>query len=271
MGFTELFPFMWKGTVTAFLISLSSSVIGVYLLIRRLSMLGAGLAHAAFGSIAVSIVLEIEPYTFTIIYTILLGLGIEYLIQKKGLPADTLIALVYSFGVALAILVLSVWDTLGTNIFSYLFGSILLVSDIEFISVAIVSFLTLVFFAINYNKITALLFNEEIAKLRGISVSLINYSLIALACANIVLSIKAVGLILSTSFISIPPMASLLVANSFFSTIVFSVLFSLVSTLIGVIMASTFDIPPGSAIVISMVFIFLLMLFGKVFRRILKF
>ncbi len=271
MGFTELFPFMWKGIVTAFLISLSSSVIGVYLLIRRLSMLGAGLAHAAFGSIAISIVLEIEPYTFTIIYTILLGLVIEYLIQKKGLPADTLIALVYSFGVALAILILSVWDTLGTNIFSYLFGSILLVSDIEFVSAAFVSFLTLAFFAINYNRVIALLFNEEIAKLKGISVSLINYSLIALASANIVLSIKAVGLILSTSFISIPPMASLLVANSFFSTILFSAFFSFSSTFLGVIVASTFDIPPGSAIVISMVFIFLLMLSGRFFRRILKF
>ncbi len=268
MGFIDLLPFMWKGILTAFFISVSSSVIGVYLLIRRLSMIGAGLAHAAFGGIAISIVSGLEPYTFTLIYTVILGLAMEYLIQKRGLPADTLISLVYSFGVAIAIIILSVWDTLGTNIFSYLFGSILLVSNIEFIGASIVSFLTLAFFVTNYKKIITILFNEEVARLRGIPVSLINYLLIALASANIVLSIKAVGLILSTSFISIPPMASLLLANSFLSTVLFSVSFSLLSTLFGVATSAIFDVPPGSAVVISMVFIFLLMLSGRFLRKI---
>ena len=267
MDYIETLSFMWKGLFSAVMISLSSSIIGVYLLVRRLSMLGAGLSHAAFGGISIALVLDLEPYTFTVLYTIILGLIIQYLIQRRGLPADTLLSLAFSFGVALAIIILSLWEGLGMNVFSYLFGSILLVSTTELLSIVGVSFLTLAFVFFNYKNIITILFNEEIAKLRNVRVDFINYSLVALACANIVLSIKAVGLVLSASFISIPPMASLLVANSFLSTMLFSAIFSLVSTLLGVFVSIIFDVPPGGSIVLSMVSIFLLLLLGRFLRK----
>ncbi len=268
MDSIEILQIAWKGLLSAVLISLSSSVIGVYLLIKRLSMLGAGLSHAAFGGIAIALVLGLDVSTFTLIYTVLLGLAIQYLIQKRGLPADTLLSLAFSFGVAVAIIILSLWSVLGLNIFSYLFGSMLLASETELLNVLLVSLITLIYIAVNYRSILVLLFNEEMAKLRGIKVERINYILIALACANIVISIKAVGIILSASFISIPPMASLLLAQSFFSALLISVLFSLTSTLLGMGISLVFDIPPGGSIVISMVLLFLALLSGRLIRKI---
>ncbi len=187
MDSVETLQIAWMGLLSAVFISLSSSVIGVYLLVKRLSMLGAGLSHAALGGIALALVFGLDVNTFTLIYTVFLGLAIQYLIQKRGLPADTLISLAFSLGVAIAIIILSLWSALGLNIFSYLFGSILLVSETELLSVFFISSLTLMFIALHYRSILILLFNEEIARLRGIKVELVNYILIALACANIVI------------------------------------------------------------------------------------
>lgn len=257
MGLFE-YAFLWKGILSAVFVSISTSLVGVFLLMRRLSLLGAGLSHAAFGGIALALVLNVDPTIFTLIYTVLAGMLLEFLIEKKGLPADTVISLFFSFGVALAILVLGITQNLGTNIYSYLFGSILTVSSTELYAVIITFLATALFVGLYYRSLMLISFNEEIAALRGVSVKLLNYLLVMLASANIILAIKAVGLILSASFIAIPPMSSLLVTTSFLSTLALSVSSSLLATILGISISLWFDIPPSSAIVLCMIVIFIL-------------
>ncbi|MGB9874455.1 MAG: metal ABC transporter permease, partial [Hydrogenobacter sp.] len=100
------YAFLWKGILSGLLISVSTSLMGVFLLMKRLSLLGAGLSHAAFGGIAIAILLGIDPMVFTLFYMVMSGLTIQLLIERKGLPADTVISLFFSLGVALAIIIL---------------------------------------------------------------------------------------------------------------------------------------------------------------------
>ncbi|MEJ5339062.1 MAG: metal ABC transporter permease [Aquificaceae bacterium] len=261
------YSLFWEGFLSALFIALSTSLVGVFLLIKRLAMLGAGLSHAAFGGIALAIVLDLEPMTFTVFYTVLLGLLIQFLVDRKSLPADTLVALFFSVGVAMAIVVLGITDNLGTNVFSYLFGSMLTASEKDLLLSVIVFMLTLLFVFLNYRSLLLLSFNEEIARLRGVKVGLLNYSLIALASANVVLSIKAVGLVLSASFISIPAMTSLMVSSSFLQGMLLSVGFSFLSLSSGIILSLLLDLPPSGAVVGSMVFFFVLASLSKFIKR----
>lgn len=265
----EVFSYslFWQGFISAFFIALSTSLIGLLLLIKRLAMLGAGLSHAAFGGIALAVVFDLNPMVFTLLYTVLLGLFIQLLVDKRSLPADTVIAIFYSLGVALAIILLGMTQNLGTNIFSYLFGSMLVAEDIDLMLSFGIFLLTMLFILVNYKSLLLLSFNEEIAKLRGVRVKLINYTLIAIASANVVLSIKAVGFVLSASFISIPAITSLMVSASFLQSFIFSMGLSLLSLLFGVVLSFLFDLPPSGGVVACMVFLFLLASFGKLIKR----
>ncbi len=256
-----------EGFISALFIALSTALVGVFLIVKRLAMLGAGLSHAAFGGIALAIVLDIDPMTFTLFYTILIGILIQLLVDKKSLPADTLVAFFFSLGVALAIIILGITDNLGTNIFSYLFGSMLVAGKSDLILSLFILLITIFFVVFNYKSLLLLTFNEEIAKLKGVKVGLLNYTLIAIASANIVLAIKAVGLVLSTSFISIPAITSLMLSSSFLQSLLFSVGFSLLSLLSGIFLSLLLDLPPSGAVVLCMVSIFALVSVGSFIRR----
>lgn len=264
------YTFLWKGILSGILISVSTSLVGVFLLMKRLSLLGVGLSHAAFGGIALAILFNTDPMVFTLFYTVISGLAIQFLIERKGLPADTVISLFFSLGVALAIIVLGITQSLGSNIYSYLFGSILTVSDRELLSSVLVCLFSLIFVYIYYRKLLLISFNEEIAVLRGVKVRTLNYLLIGMASANIVFAIKAVGLILASSFIAIPPMSALLVSTSFLSTLVVSVCVSLIATLAGIFLSLELDIPPSGAVILCMVILFILFVFWRLLVNLRK-
>ncbi len=265
------YSLFWKGLLSAVLIAISTAIIGVFLMVKRLAMLGAGLSHAAFGGVAIAIVLGIEPLTFTLIYTILVSFLLQFIVDKRRLPADTVVALLFSLGVAVAVILLSMTDNLGTGLFSYLFGSMLTATEVELLLSLSVCIATLLFVLINYRSLLLLSFNEEIARLRGVRVGLLNYALVAIASANIVLSIKAVGLILSASLLSIPPMTAFMLAQSFLQSLILSISFSLTSIALGILMSFLFDLPPGaSAVSVMAVFFALVGLFKLTGKRFSK-
>ncbi|SHK38782.1 metal ABC transporter permease [Thermocrinis minervae] len=262
--------YFWQGIVSAILVSVSASFVGVYLTLRRLSMLGASISHFAFSGIAIAIVMDLDPFLFTLLYVLVAGLVTEYLIEDRRLPADTVLSLIFSFGVALSIVILGLSGKLGTQIVSYLFGSLLTTSTNEVLYTLLASLLTIAFLTFNYRRLMLMVFSEDIAKVHGIKVRILNYMLVALACINIVLSMKALGLLLATSFISIPPLAALMVANAFLQTIVFSILFSLIATLLGIFTSFTLNVPPSGSIVMFMVGLFVLLVMFKFTSKVVR-
>ncbi len=258
------YDFVQRGILTGLMVGVSSAVAGVFLILRRMAFLGAGLSHAAFGGIALSMLFGVEPFLFTAIFTVLVGNLVQALSYHRRVPGDAAIALVFSGGVALAVLVLGIVKGFGEYIFGYLFGNILMVTRNElyfsFFSFLLVS----LFFLLFYRKLVLLSFSDELAKLKGVNLILINHMLVSVSSLVIVLSIKAVGIILASSMVVIPALTALMVGGSFLSTVVLSVCASVISVLAGITLAFYYDLPPSGTIVGAMISLFALAFLRRV-------
>lgn len=243
------YDFVQRGIIAGLLVGVSSALAGVFLILRRMSFLGAGLSHTAFGGIAISTLLVLEPFLPTALFTILVANLIQYFSARKRVPGDVAIALVFSGGVALAVVLLSLSGGFGEHVFGYLFGNILMVSKEELFLIGVSSLLVAVFFLSFYKDLVLISFSEEIAKLRGVRIGLINHLLISISALVIVLSIKAVGVILASSLLVIPAMTALILAGSFFSSLVLSCTFAVAGILSGLGIAFYYNVPPSGAIV----------------------
>ncbi len=251
------YDFVQRGLLAGVLIALSSALAGVFLLLRGFAFLGAGLSHFAFGGIAISMLLGLEPFYFTALLLLLLSNGVE-LLRKKGLGGDIPLAVIFSGGMALAVLIISVTGGFKENLFSYLFGNILMVSTPELIFTLFVFFLLLIFLMKSYKSLLLTSFNEEIARLKGASPELVNHLLLSLSSLVVVVSIKAVGVLLSSALLVIPSAVGLMLANSLRGSLLLSSLISLFSMLAGILLALYLDLAPGGSVVMVMVFVFIL-------------
>lgn len=255
----ELFSydFVQRGIISGILIGLSCAIVGVFLILKRLAFLGAGLSHAAFGGIALSFLIGVDHFLFTALFTVIVANVVQFLTRNKKVSGDTAIAVIFSSGMALAVLILGITKGFGQNLFSYLFGNILMVTEEELYYILIVFLITLGFVVYFYKKLLLLTFSEEIAKVKGVKVSFLNYSFISITALVVVASIKAVGVILSSSLIVIPAMSGILISTSFFTSILFSSIFSVISIISGLILSFIYDLPPSGAIVGISIILFL--------------
>ena len=250
------YDFVQRGIVTGILVALASSVAGVFLILKRMAFLGAGLSHASFGGIALAMLIGMEPFLFTALFTLMVGNLVQFLSSQKRVPGDTAIALVFSGGVALAVVVLGMVKGFGENVFGYLFGSILMVTEEELNLTLLLTLLTLTFFGLFYKKLILVTFSEEVARLRGIRITLLNHTFISVSSIVIVLSVKAVGVILASSMLVVPALASLLIARSFLMSVILSALISIASVVIGLGISFYYNLPPSGGIVGVMILFF---------------
>jgi len=255
------YDFVQRGLAAGLMIAVSSALTGVFLILRRMAFLGAGLSHAAFGGVALSMVLGLDPLVFTAVFTLGVGNLIQFLSDRRGIPGDA--AIIFSGGVALAVLLLGIFRGFGEYVFGYLFGNILMVTAEELIFTALVFAGVLLFFALFYRRLFLLTFSEEMAKAQGIKVSSINHLLVSVASLVVVLSMKAVGVILASSMVVIPALTALMLAGSFRSSLLISAGVSVLSVALGVLLALSYDLPPSGAVVGMMILFFALAFLRK--------
>ncbi len=257
------YDFVQRGLLVGVLIAISSALTGVFLILRRLAFLGAGLSHFAFGGIALSILLGVEPFLFTTVLVLLLANGVEFLRRERKIGGDISLAVVFSGGVALAVVLLGISGGFRESLFSYLFGNILIVSSVElYMSIAV--FLAVILFLTFYFKSFVLLsFNEDIAKVKGAPVRFLNYLLVSVASLVVMVSIKAVGVLLASSFVVIPSMVGIMLSKSLKGSMLISSLVAVLSTLSGILISLNFDLAPGGSIVMVMILTFLIALVVK--------
>ncbi len=252
------YDFVQRGLLAGVLIALSSSLVGVFLILRRLAFLGAGLSHFAFGGVALAVLLGVEPFLFSGILTLGVANLIELLRRKRRIGGDVSLAIVFSGGVALAVVLLSLSEGFREDVFSYLFGNVLIVSPYELYLSTGVFLITCAFLLLNFKSLLLMSFNEEMAKVRGIKVMVLNHLFVSLASLVIIVSIKAVGIILASSFAVIPAAAGIAVAKSLRGSLILSALISVLSTVSGILISLHFDLAPGGSIVMVMIVAFIL-------------
>jgi zinc transport system permease protein len=239
-------------------VALLCSVLGLFLVLQRLSLIGDGLAHVSFGAIALGLFLGFYPVYFAIPVVILASVFILKLVKKGKFSGDAAIGIVSSTGIAAGVVLASLGSGFNVDLFSYLFGNILAISSMEMYFSIFLSLVVLVIIYLFYYDLFAITFNEDYAKIAGIKAELINSLLVILTAITCVLAVKVVGVMLVSSLLILPAVTALQLKRSFKSTIFISAIFSVMSVIIGIIFSIVLNIPAGASIVLCNFLIFIL-------------
>ncbi|MFZ7102849.1 MAG: metal ABC transporter permease [Peptococcaceae bacterium] len=260
------YDFMLKALLVGSLIAVCCSFLGIFLVLKKYSMIGDGLAHVSFATVAIALFLAASPLLVSIPLVMLSSLLILKLNEKADLHGDAAIGLVSSFAVAAGVLISSVAQGFNVDLFSYLFGSILVISDADVILSVILSLVVIALIFFFYHNLFAITYDEEFAKVSGLNTKGLNYLILVLTSITIVLGIRVVGTMLISSLIIFPTVTALQVAQSFKGTILISTIVSVSCVIMGVFISFIMNFPTGATIVMLNAFSFMVFFGIKKFK-----
>jgi len=246
------YGFMQRAFIAGVLIAIVCSVIGVFLVLRRMSMMGDGLAHIAFAGIAGGMFFKVYPLLSALAFTVLSALGIQRLKDMK-VHGDAAIAIFFSFGLAIGITLISMSKGFGMDLFSYLFGSILTVNETDLMFIGVLCAATIALAWLFYKELFYITFDEDSARAGGLPVERLNTMLIVLTAVAVVVSMRIVGILLVSSYLVLPASTALLISRSFRGTMLIATAIALISTVVGLTAAFYLDAAAGGAIVLVLV------------------
>ncbi len=252
------YEFMRRSLIMGIMIGIVAPCVGYFLVLRRQSVIGDTLSHVALSGAAFGMLTNSYPLLTAMLFTVIASLGIEGLRIKYRHFAELSLSIILSAGVGLASILLSLGNTQG--VLSYLFGSLSLVSSQEILLFVILSVIIFGTIIILYNKLFYITFDEESAYLTGIPTKRINIFFSVLVALTVAISMRIVGVLLISSLMVLPVAASLLIARSFKAGLVYSMVFGVVSVIIGLILSYYLNLATGGTIVLSALAILLIII-----------
>ncbi len=257
------YDFMQRAFIAGIIAAVICASLGVFLVLKRLSLIGDGLAHVAFGGVALGFLLGINPI-ISALFLAVIGALVTYRLQvTTKLYGETTIALMIATGLGLGVVIISLARGLTTDLFSFLFGSILTVTRFDLALTIGLGFVVLASIVSFYKELVFLCFDEEGARASGIPVTALNVLLNVLTAIAIVISIRIVGILLISALIVVPVATALQIAKSFWQTLVYAVIFAVVAVIAGLTLSFYFNLAAGGIIVLISVFIFSIVLLLK--------
>ncbi|MFT4303980.1 MAG: metal ABC transporter permease [Candidatus Woesearchaeota archaeon] len=254
------YGFMQRAFIVGILIAIACSLLGIFLVLRRFSLIGDGIAHISFGGVATGLLFNFVPFISALLFGLIGSLGILKLKEKSNIHGDTAIGIVSHASLGIGIFIISMASGFNVDILSYLFGSILSVSTTElYLSVFLA--ITVIIFILVFNKeLFYISFDEESAKISGINVNFLNTMLIILTAITIVSAMNIVGLMLASALIILPAASALQLKTSFKKTTFSSIIISVLTVILGLIIAYYFDFAVSGTIILFNALIFILIL-----------
>lgn len=260
------YDFVQRALVTGVLIAAACSILGVFLVLRRLSLIGDGLAHVTFGSVAIVLLIGFSPLYVTLAalpLVVVSSLAILHLTRSRRIHGDAAIGIVSSIGIALGVIMASLSGGYNADLLSYLFGNILTATQMELLLSLIIFTAVILFVFFLYRDLFAVTFDEELSKSMGVKTNRVNIILMILTAAAVVSAMKIAGIMLVSALLILPAVAALQFSLSFRSTITASVIFSVISVIGGMLLSFTFNLPTGGTIVIFNAVFLVVVLFAK--------
>ncbi|MCK9455494.1 MAG: metal ABC transporter permease [Sulfurimonas sp.] len=254
------YDFMQRAFLAGIIIAVLASISGTFVVLKRYSLIGETLAHSALLGVAIGLVAEYNPLWSAVVFAVISAWLIEYLRSRFALYSDAVLAILLSGSLAIAIIIVSLGGAFNNSLFSYLFGSILSVSSNDIVVIGVfgaISLATLLFFSKEFYFIA---YDEEVAKTSGIKVNFLNFLLVSVVAIIIALSIRVVGSLLIGALMIIPTIAALQFRVGFLKTVLISLMFSLLSVLLGMTLSFYFSLPSGATIVLCIIVIFIISL-----------
>jgi len=255
--------FFLRALTGGLLIGLTAPLIGIFLVLRRLSMIGDTLAHVTIAGVALGFLIEVYPIGVGLLFAVVASFAIEKLRKAYKGYAELSIAIIMSGGVALASLFFTLGMGYNTDVNSYLFGSIYTLDQVDLYVVGVVTVIVIVTIFLLFKEYFLLTFEEDAAAVSGLPVKVLNMLLTILTALVISTAIKIVGALLVSALLTIPAATSLLIARSFKQSVVFSVVISEIAVVVGLVIAGIWNLAPGATIVLFLIAMLILTIMGK--------
>jgi ABC-type Mn2+/Zn2+ transport system permease subunit len=250
------YAFVQKALIAGIFSGVLLAVIGVYVVLKKMSFIGDGIAHSAFGGVALGLLLGINTTAAAVIFAWVIAMLIGLAKKNSKTSEDALIGIFFAFTMAIGVIFIGFNKNYNADIFGYLFGDILAVTDMDVIAVIITTVIVIAIIYFFSKELLFFTFDEEGAKVAGIPVDFIYFLLLSLISITIVVSIKIVGIILAVAFLIIPASSALLLTKDFKKLMLLAILISLISTIAGFSLSFIFNLASGATIVVTATVIF---------------
>jgi ABC-type Mn2+/Zn2+ transport system permease subunit len=252
------YTFMQRALVSSVLIGVVCAVIGVYVVLKGLSFIGAGIAHASFGGVALGFLLGLNPVITAIVFCLATAWGIGFVTRQGEVKEDTAIGVFFASTMALGILFIGLMRGYNVDLFGYLFGSVLAVTVADLWISGALALAVLLVVGLFYKELLFITFDPEMAEAAGLPAARLYFLLLSLIALTIVLSIKVVGIILVSALIVTPAAAAYQLTDDFRRMMALSVFLGVGSALVGLFLSYWLDIASGATIVLTATVIFFL-------------
>lgn len=250
------FSFMHRALIAGTAIAILCSVIGLFLVLRRYSLFGDAIAHSSFGGIALGLLAGVYPLWTAYGVSLVSAVIITKIKDKFNISGDASVAVLLSSGIAVGLVIIGFSGGFTIDIFSFLFGSILLISVNDTILILALTGIILIVVLLLYKQLLYSTFNEEQAKVSGIAVEKINYLIVFMAGITVVTSIQLVGVLLISALFVIPNVTAIMYGKGFKQTAILSISFSIFSVIAGILVSYILDITPAGTIVLLSIGLF---------------
>ena len=265
----ELFSygFIQRALVVGSLVALCAGLLGVSLVLKRYAMIGDGLSHVGFGVLSLALAFRLAPLAVSIPVVVLAAFLLLRLSERSRVKADAAIALISSSALAIGVIVTSLSRGMNADVNSYMFGSILAMSDGDVILSVLLSLAVLLLFILFYHPIFSVTFDEEFAAATGTRAGLYKLLIALLTAVTIVVGMRLMGAMLISSLIIFPPLSSMRLFRSFFGVTLSCALLSVAAFFTGLALSFAFSIPTGASVVAVHLFFFLCFFAGGKLRE----
>lgn len=258
------YDFIQNAILAGVLISIAAGIIGSLVVVNKITFLTGGIAHSAYGGIGIAIYLGLPVLFGATVFAVITAVIIAMLTLNQKHRIDSLIGLMWAFGMAIGIIFVDLTPGYNVDLMSYLFGSIIAVSENDIMYLSMLDIFIISIVLVFYKEILAVSYDAEFAKLRGINTQFFYTLILVLSALCVVAAIKAVGLILVIALLTIPTYLAEAFSNKLSTMMIISSILATIFTLIGLGISYFYDISSGASIIVTAVVILTIV---KIFKR----
>lgn len=255
------YGFIQRSLIAGMLVAVAAALLGVFVVLRRMSFFSDAIAHASLAGVAIGLLLHLHPTIGAIAISLVIAMSMAGLLQKRTLSADTIIGVLFSTALALAVFIISTLPSARGDLNALLFGDILAVSRTDIVLAGALLIATILFMAGFTRSMVLLTFNRELAEVeRGKLIRRADYAFLSLLALTIAISLKMIGAILVSALIIIPAATAQNVSRNLRQMFFYAIFFAVLSVVAGLLLSFTFNSPSGSTIVLTSGLFFILSL-----------
>lgn len=248
--------FMQRAFIAGIILAPLLSVLGSFATLRKMSFFSDGIAHASLLGVALAIVVGLTPFNGALVIGFFFGVLVFLLERHTNLASDAVIGIIFTTGLALGIIIISLQPGYQPDLISFLFGNILAITWSNVWTILVLSFIILAIVSVLFRQLTLLSLSEELAWTSGIATKYIDVLFYILLSVSVVLGVKLLGIILVSALLITPPVTAKLFTRSFHAYVFYSIIFSLLAFIGGLVISYYLDFPSGASIVVTATAIF---------------